>query len=303
MIQRVMPSLNALPYGGAYAIDDPVLTKDIYDAIKECADEDVLNNKNIVKDFLEKYKCWILDSELNKLHGLDKFDVAAYSNGTTDGFDHFMLQNHDKRFRCFKAEYMYHPANWRNNFPDWRNIEDEPLAKGDAVVMSMPFSDTGNKHPLTEEVLDICDRLEIPVLLDSAFYGVSGNLEFNYDRKCISDVTFSLSKTFSVANLRIGMRLRKEDNDDGLLINTKNNYTNRLSAGVAIKLLAKYSADYNFLRYRKTQLDFCEQLDVEPSQNSVIFGLSKDKFKEYNRGGISNRICFSRYLNKGVLPA
>lgn len=302
MTNPVMPNLNALPYGGAYAIDDPTITKDIYQAVKECADADILNNKNIVFDFLSKYQSWITNSSLNNLRGLTKFTSAAYSNGTTDGFDHFMLQNHTKRFRCFKAEYMYHKASWRNNFSNWRNIEDEPLAKGDAVVISMPFSDTGNIHPLTHEVLDQCDELGIPVLLDSAFYGVSGNIDFDYDRECITDVTFSLSKTFGVANMRIGMRLRRVDNDDGLLINTKNNYTNRLSAGVAIKLLDKYNADYNYTRYRKTQLDFCNQLGVEPSLHSVIFGISDSKYKEYNRGGLTNRICFSRYLHKGVLP-
>jgi len=302
MIQRVMPSLNALPYGGAYAITDPEVTRDIYHAIKECADEDILNNKSIAEDFLHQYKSWIVDSKLNNLNGLEKFNVLAYSNGTTDGFDHFMLENHSRRFRCFKGEYMYHLASWRNNFPDWRNIEDEPLAKGDAVIISMPFSDTGNIHPLTLEVLSKCDALHIPVLIDSAYYGVSGNLDFDYDRECITDVTFSLSKTFSVANLRIGMRLRKIDNDDGLLVNMKNNYTNRLGAGIASKLLSKYNADYNYSTYRKKQLDFCDILKVQPSENTVIFGLSKDGYKEYNRGGSSNRICFSRYLNTGILP-
>lgn len=302
MTQYVMPSLNALPYGGAYAISDPVVTKDIYDAIRECAEEDILNNKSVTEDFLYQYKSWIVDSKLNNLKGLEKFNIIAYSNGTTDGFDHFMLQNHTRRFRCFKGEYMYHLASWRNNFPNWRNIEDEPLAKGDAVVMSMPFSDTGNIHPLTLDVLSTCDTLGIPVLIDSAYYGVSGHLEFDYDRECITDVTFSLSKTFSVANLRIGMRLRKIDNDDGLLVNTKNNYTNRLSAGVASKLLNKYTADYNYSTYRQKQLDFCDILKVQPSNNTVIFGLSIDKYKEYNRGGYSNRICFSKYLNAGVLP-
>lgn len=301
MNQPAMANLKTLAFGGAGPVADPDLTKSVYDAIRECCDQNVLEDLTVQSRFLDCYQQWIRDSRGNSLQGLDQFTVAAYANGTTEGFDKFMLRNHGRRFRCFRGEYMYHPAAWRNYFPEWCRIEDAPLADNDAVVMSMPFSDTGEVHPDAMSVLDQCDRLGIPVLIDSAFFGICHDIEFDYDRECVTDITFSLSKTFPVANLRIGMRLTRHDDDDGLMVHNKTNYNNRLGAGVGIALMQKYTADYNVERWKSQQEIFCQDLGVIPSR-SVIFGLGGTEFLKYNRGGPSNRLCFSRYLYQGQLP-
>jgi hypothetical protein len=296
-----MANLKILTFGGAGPVIDPDLQQVVYNTIKDCCDQDVLNDLEVQARFLERYQQWIINSRHNNLRGIERFPVAAYANGTTEGFDKFMLRHHGRRFRCFRGEYMYHPAAWRNYFPAWCRIEDQPLDKNDAVVISMPFSDTGEIHPDTDMVLDQCDRLRIPVLIDSAFFGICRDIDFNYDRDCITDITFSLSKTFPVANLRIGMRLTRHDDDDSLMVHHKTNYNNRLGAGVGIKLLEQYSADHNVDTWQETQESFCKELGVRPSR-SVIFGLGGEQFLKYNRGGSSNRLCFSRFLYQGRLP-
>lgn len=301
MNQTAMANLKILAFGGAGPVVDPDLKTVVYDIIRICCDQDILDDLTVQPRFLDCYQQWIRDSQGNRLQGLDQFRVAAYANGTTEGFDKFMLRNHHRRFRCFRGEYMYHPASWRNYFPEWCRIEDAPLEKNDAVVMSMPFSDTGEIHPDSLSVLDQCDVLGIPVLIDSAFFGICHDIEFNYDRDCITDITFSLSKTFPVANLRIGMRLTREDDDDGLMVHNKTNYNNRLGAGVGLALMQKYTADYNVGKWKSQQEIFCQDLGVMPSR-SVIFGLGGSEFLKYNRGGPSNRLCFSRYLYQGHLP-
>lgn len=301
MTQPAMANLKTLAFGGAGPVIDPGLQRTVYDAIVSCCQKDVLNDTEVQTKFLDAYQQWVRDSRLNRLQGLDKFKVAAYANGTTEAFDKFMLKNHGRRFRCFRGEYMYHPAAWRNYFPGWCRIEDAPLATNDAVIISMPFSDTGGVHPETDTILDQCDRLGIPVLIDSAFFGICHDIDFDFDRDCITDIAFSLSKSFPVANLRIGMRLTREDDDDTLMVHNKTNYNNRLGAGVGLDLLRRYSADYNWQTWRDFQEKFCRQLGVEPSR-SVIFGLGGPEFLKYNRGGASNRLCFSRYLYQGYLP-
>jgi hypothetical protein len=301
MIQQAMSNLKNLHFGGASSVIDPELQNTVYDIIIACCQQDILNDITVQSTFLDSYQTWIRNSKLNQLHGLDSFPVAAYANGTTEGFDKFMLKNRQRRFRCFRGEYMYHPAAWRNYFPGWCRIEDEPLDVNDAVIISMPFSDTGDIHPETMSVLDQCDSLGIPVLIDSAFFGICHGIKFNYDRQCITDITFSLSKSFPVANLRIGMRLTKQDDDDTLMIHNKTNYNNRMGAGVGAQLLEKYSADYNVHTWQGIQEKFCREIDVSPSK-SVIFGLGGENFIKYNRGGTSNRLCFSRYLYQGRLP-
>lgn len=196
---------------------------------------------------------------------------------------------------------MYHAAAWRNYFPDWCFVDQEPITSNDAVVISLPFSDTGDIHPDTLSVLDICDRLGVPVLVDSAFFGLCHGINFDYDRECITDITFSLSKTFPVSHIRIGMRLTRVDDDDSLLVHHKSCYVNRLGAGLGLELMSKWNADYNYDRWNLQQKIFCEQLGVQPSK-TVIFGLGGSDWTQYNRGNDSNRLCFAKWFDKGVLP-
>jgi hypothetical protein len=301
MNQPAMHNLKTLNFGGASSVIDPDMTENVYSIIQQQAQNLVLDDLDIQYRFIEAYRTWINHSQLNRFLGLDQFPVAAFSNGTTESFDKFYLKNSRRRFRCFRGEYMYHQAAWRNYFPGWKFIHEEPLAAGDAVVISMPFSDTGDKHQDLDSVLNQCDQLGIPVLIDCAFFGICQDIEFNFDRPCITDITFSLSKSFAVANLRIGMRLTRYDDDDSLLVHQKTNYNNRLACGVGLELIERYSADYNVETWSAAQAKFCEQLGVTPSK-SVVFGLGGEAFSKYNRGGATNRLCFSKYLYSGILP-
>ena len=299
-MKQHLSNLKSLPFGGASCVVDKDLSSVVTQAIIASADG-CLSNDHIQAEFLGKYFDWILSSKNNKFKNLELFSQLSYSNGTTEGFDKFYINNSARRFRIFRGEYMYHGATWKTGHSNWKYIEDAQLESGDAVIVSTPFSDTGNVHPHLYKILDQCLIFGIPVLIDCAFVGICGNIEFDFGHPAITDITFSLSKTFPVANLRIGMRCRKEDNDDGLFIHQKTNYNNRLSAAVGIYLLERYSVDYNFEKWRFSQVEFCKKLGTIPS-NSVIFGLGGEEWKSYNRGTGTNRLCFSKWLGQGVLP-
>jgi hypothetical protein len=296
-----LTNLKSLKFGGASCVIDPTMDQVVKQTIISCAGDYCFNDLDIQNKFVEKYFSWIQNSKNNSFKNLDKFAVLSYSNGTTEGFDKFYINNNRCRFRIFRGEYMYHGATWKSSHPDWKYIEDEPLRPNDAVIVSAPFSDTGNIHPRMSDMLDQCHKLSIPVLVDCAFVGICGNIEFDFDHPAITDITFSLSKTFPVANLRIGMRCRRQDNDDGILIHQKTNYTNRLGSAVGLSLIEKYSVDHNFETWRSRQLQFCKELNVEPS-DSVIFGLGDHNWSKYNRGTTSNRLCFSRWFAQKDLP-
>ena len=54
----------------------------------------------------------------------------------------------------------------------------------------------------------ICDKLNVPVFIDCAYFSVCRNLNFDLDRPCIRGVSFSMSKAFyGTERLRIGLRL------------------------------------------------------------------------------------------------
>ena len=290
-----------MPYGRAEAIVSSSHKNIISGIAIQCLNNQCLDDETVHLRFIEKYRNWIISTKTNIVHGLDNFSVAAYSNGTTESFDKFYLKNKNRRIRCFKGEYMYHQAAGRNYFSDWRFIEDDDLKSNDAVIISQPFSDTGNQHPLYKETLDRCAELAIPVLVDCAFFGLCSNVLFDFTHPAITDITFSLSKFFPVAHLRIGIRFTKTDDDDTLLVSHKTKYINRIGAAVGLKIFDLYRADYNIMLFKETQIKLCKQLDVTPS-NSVIFGIDENKkYPEYNRGYISNRLCLSKYLVDGQL--
>ena len=182
---------------------------------------------------------------------------------------------------------------------NWQYIEDNKLRKNDAVIISVPFSDNGTLHPETEDILNICDKLKIPVLIDSAYYSISNGINLNIDRPSIDTVTFSLSKPFYGADrLRIGIRCRKIFQDDTVNFFNQFQQINRIGAGVGIELCNNFDTDYNYSNFRDKQVKVCKNLDIEPS-DTVIFGLAKNnhkKFGEYDRGGIYHRVCISKFL-------
>lgn len=297
----VMQNLKSLSYGGAGAVDDPIIVNKIQDVINRAPIAEWLNDLLIHERFLESYISWIHTTKQNTIKGLDQFSVSAFSQGTSESFDKFYLKNNSRRFRCFRGEYMYHAASWRNYFPSrWAYIDVNDIEANDAVVISLPFSDTGNKHVKMDEVLDACTKLGVPVLVDCAFFGICQNIDFDFSWPCITDITFSLSKTIPIAHSRIGMRLSRIDDDDSLLVHHKTKYVNRLSCGIGLELLKIYSPDYNCRRWSTKQQDFCQQLNITPS-STVIFGIDDNLYPQYNRGGPTNRLCVGKYFN-GNLP-
>jgi hypothetical protein len=280
-------------YGSAFAIKDTATTN----ILSTPLDLNVFDNDGIIDDFLDTYDTWIKSTTTNTIAGLDDFNYRCYSNGTTESFDKFYMKNATRRFRCFRGEYMYHKLAWRDKF-NWKWLEDDNLDKNDAVVISLPFANTGNKHKLTEDVLHSCSEIGIPVLVDCAYFGICSNIDFNFTHLCITDITFSLSKTFPLAYARTGMRYTREDNDDTMFVYQKIHYNNKLGALLGLKFLNVFGPDYIPNTYKEKQIEMCKICEVEPS-NTVLFGIDyNNNYPEYNRGSDTNRLSFHKQFGE-----
>jgi len=270
---------------------------------KEC-----LEDTTIVPKFTNTYRDWIESSKLNQITGLDKFPTVAYSQGTSESFDKFYLKHNTRRFRCFRGEYMYHRLAWENYFPNYKYIDDIPntinLENNDAVVVSWPFADTGDTHPLFgKEFLDECYAKGIPVLIDCAFFGICSGMTFNFDHPAITDICFSLSKSFPLHHLRIGIRFTKEDDNDSLLVYHKTQYVNRYGAALGILFMENWSPDIAVETWHNKQIEWCKKMNLQPS-STVIFGIdTQHLYPHYNRGMIdTNRLCFAKFYESDILP-
>ena len=281
--KKVMIPLRDKPYGGAWGIKDEESVKHLASIKTELGDR---------KKFLADYKEWFTRDRT--FEGIGGFQNIDFSAGTTETFGYFYLQHMDRRLRLYKAEYFYHWVMARNYFKKSAELGAEPLTEGDVVVMSCPFSGTGKIPKDFYKILEQCDQLSIPVMLDLAYISISDIKELDLNHKCIHTITTSLSKVFPVENHRIGMRMTRDFYDDALVAYNQNQYVNLHSINVGQKLIEKFDNDWIFNKYRQKQAETCERLGVDVS-DCVIFGLdSKNKFNEYNRGGEINRLCFSR---------
>ena len=285
---EAVPSKKHLPFGGARAIRNPVLTE----FVKFCMSTgivEMVDSPYLMNRYYARYMTWLSNSQMNSFAGFNSFPYASYSNGTTEVFDKWYLRHHGKRLRMFRGEYMYHLAVHRNLGLPYAYLEDEPLHPNDHVIISMPFADNGGIHHETHSILDTAAVMGVPVLIDSIYLGLTAGLEFDFSHPAIDTIAVSLSKAFPVAHARIGMRISKVDIDDGIDIYRKTAYENRWGAALGLMLMDNYGIDYNQTCYGHWQKYKCDEMGLTASP-TVLFGIGDSKWDEYKRGGLANRL-------------
>ena len=284
-MNNVLPNHRTKPYGGAWPVQDKEVLKFLLENPAES------NHRDFVNDYFK----WM--QVPHSIDGIDKFNSLSYCNGSTEAFDKFYHKHMHRKLRFLRGEYFYHQIMGKRYFKESTYIDDDILiTQDDVVVMSVPFSDTGSVPKNYDKIMEACESLKVPVLLDMAYINLAIDLQINVDYQCIDTITTSLSKVFPVAYSRIGMRMQRENLDDTLDAYEQNSYLNTHSVNIGHALIKKYDADYSYHKYRPQQLSFCNMLDLTPS-DSFIFGIDyKNKSQEYNRGGPSNRFCFSKHF-------
>jgi hypothetical protein len=281
-------------FKGATAIHDP----EVEAFITTLRLTSSLADEKIGPDFLRAYQDWINTSRLNSLEGFLEFSSLSYVHGTTQAFDLFYARHYHRRMRCFRGEFVYHRLSWRSGRRAWNYLEDGPLTENDAVVISVPFSDLGAKHPDMESILDDCDKLGVPVLLDLAYFNLAKGIFLDLRRRCIETLAFSLSKAFyGAAKARIGLRCQRENTDDPIDVFNSMGMYNRLGAALGMALIQRFSPDHNQDMFRKLQETICCDLKILPSE-SVIFGLGDARFTSINRGSRWNRVGIAEELSR-----
>lgn len=280
-----------------YARGRPIFANDTCNFLR---DMDVNLTKawdhSVVPRFLTAYREWI-ESTKNNTISLEQFPYVDFSAGTSEAFEKFYVRHANKRFRISKTEYAYHKIAFKGGKLNWCFMEDAPLDYGDAVITSLPYADTGNDNNF-KQLVDSCEHYNIPMIVDSAYFGMCSGIDFDFSSYVVEDVCFSLSKTFPVGNLRIGARFsRDEYMDDVLNRYNQDEYVNNLSAEIGLRFISAFSPDYIYDKFKDDQISLCALLEVQPS-SCVIFGVdSTSRFSELNRGGETNRLCLSEELS------
>tara|TARA_B100001248_G_scaffold261476_1_gene252801 strand:- start:3353 stop:4279 length:927 start_codon:yes stop_codon:yes gene_type:complete len=256
-----------------------------------------------IKKFLDAYPKWIATSKLNKFTGWEDFPYRYISDGTTQSLDwfHYWVMSQGRTLRTFRGEYPYHrDALLDGQWTQDRYIEDSPLRPGDAVLISVPFSASGELHPQFNWLMEECNKHDIPVLVDCAWFGTCYDIEVNVNYDCVKMVTFSTTKGLSCGNWRSGITFSKID-EGGLQVQTEWGHGVLLSMSIACSLFEAFTPDTIPKRYKEMQHIVCEHYGLKPTRTIHIASTElTDEIKNtsFNRDGLYGRVNIKEALKR-----
>jgi len=120
-----------------------------------------------LNNYAGMWRTWLTQSDSKILSGLDEFTYADYTAGTSQTFDHFLLKHNNREIVVLPGEFQYHRCAGRHL------TFSEKITKNSALIISVPFSDTGQVHPQFNDLMQKCIDLNVPVCLDLAYWGIA----------------------------------------------------------------------------------------------------------------------------------
>jgi len=276
----------------------PIFDKEVYDYVREvsadCWNEpttimtfaDIDLFKNLYKNQLNEYKH-------SNVLGLDKFACTGVIDGVTGAFMDWYAYYTIANLVVLKGEYPFHARNGCTVLEHFSDIK-----KGQTLILSTPFSATGNIHEDYYSIIEHCNNNKVDVLLDCAYLNISNIGDVNINEPCIKSVATSLSKVFATGMNKIGMKFDKEEIQTPVKQLNDWYYLNHFSMNLHIKLMNKFNLSFIYNKYIQQSKEVCTFFGIDTS-NTLLFGLSKnDNWKEFSRDGLCNRICISKILSE-----
>lgn len=243
--------------------------------------------------YTELWRSWLTSNRLKTIIGLDEFKYADYTCGTSQTFDHFVIKHASKEIAVLRGDFQYHACIARSN--QFTYIDDT-VHSGQALIISLPFSDFGHEHPKFKSILNQCNQLGVPVCLDLAYWGIAKNMHIDLTQyPCITEITSSLSKPFyTLENHRIGVRFSRKYQNDGISMINEVKMQNTFSMSLGIHFMEKYSADWAWEELSNQYQDICIQNNLRTT-DTLIFALGdQERHTDFNRGIVGNfRVCLS----------
>jgi hypothetical protein len=271
-------------FSSGNAIKDP----DVIEFVKKQHITPCLQDCWTVNKFQDSWPAWIKSGTRYQLRNIDQYKYVGFSQGTQESFLNWYMMHQHKRMRVFRGDYWWHMEIWDRAGFNWKYIDDEPeIHKDDACIISFPFALSGEKHPQYDWLIEQCEQVGASVLVDFIYLPNSNNVvDVDLSADCIKEITFSLSKTFPVQTAKIAVRMTKSKPIDPMTMSNDENIGNRLSAGLAQKIIEHYPVDYMVNKYLNQQNYWCEKL-----------GLTKTGVVHFGYGGNYTKVGREYELN------
>lgn len=248
--------------------------------------------KHNVEQFADKYKKWIQSSKNAVVYGLDNYNYYI-TDGVTGAFADFEKTYPNLQSVVFRGEYPYHRDTGAKRI---EHIMD--LQKGQKLYISYPFAAHGMVHYQFDLILDACEKQEIPVFLDCAYFGACAFPDLHLNKDCIKFVAFSMSKAFATGRCKIGICFTNEIDTYMALLN-EYSYVNHISLGIHDYIIDSFSPDYMFDKYRGKQIDICNKFEFDFSDTVFLAYSYQPKTKGFDRDGTVSRYGIADLLVNG----
>ncbi len=233
-----------------------------------CSDLPIMFNPNLFKD---TYHQWILSNKLFPIVGLNNFRYRYITNGITEAFTDF----YDRPvLYVFENEYNYHKELGQRTV---KSIEEVPNYS--RLVVSYPFSGTGNVREDWNDIIDYCNKMHIEIFIDCCFFGISKVDRLNLNHDCITHVAFSLSKTFATGGIRTGVLYKRHKTTTPVTIANDHHYVQLAGCHLHYHLINNIKPEFIYNKYRDKQISLCKELNMIPS-DTVIFGIDENKGRQ-----------------------
>ena len=273
--------------------------------------ENNIINKSLEKgvrceqEYVEEYTKWIQSSKINNVKGLDRFNYRFPSIGVTQSLDefHYFMLEQGLKLRMFRGEYPYNRDVHPWSYDDF--VDDKPLAKGDALIISCPFSGTGSVHSKMSETLDEAYELRVPVFVDMAWFGTCKGIDIDLSHPAIQEVAFSTTKGLCTGDYRSGIRFSRHGGieyestkrKDRLALQADWSHSCHLNNRIGLELMRKFSPDHQWNKYNEAQKQVCESYGLTPS-NCIHIALGDRQWEQFHRDQKYNRVNISKVVKR-----
>jgi len=276
---------------------DPDVKKKVFSLNADLRAEDVELDTWDHKTYLDQFDLWIKSSSYNQVIGLENFSHRAYCAGVNDAIATFVSRHaKHRRIRVGRAEFVGAKINSNAMQASWCWLEDDEIRANDAVILSWPYAGNGNEIDGQDKLFKTCEQLQVPVMIDLAYFGISQGMTFDLSSPCITDVATSLSKPLNVS-LRLGLRYTRSYHDDNIQSLSDLKIYNRMAAKIGTDLMKTFSHDWLVNKYLPVYQDVCAELDLQTTPTFTLALGNSSQHKEFLRNGHC-RICVTDELLK-----
>jgi len=209
---------------------------------------------------IEYHRKWI-----SSIIDLSDFKYAYITAGATEAINHWRMSD-DRPWQFFEGDYEW-PQMIKPN-----GRKTKYLHSSDVLYVSNPACSDGNFIEL--------NHIKNPVILDCAYLGATAIHKINIPVNT-EQVMFSFSKGWGLIGQRCGI-LYTRDPHPTLEPLKKVECYHYASAQIMKTIMENYQVDEMYKRFKSTQKQLCDDLELQPSDTYFI-ATSTDDYYEIRR--------------------